>query len=179
MAPVSSGKRVTFQWSSGYDARLQNDATRVRVPTGLPIKEHMTFDSTDVNNLALVTWKEARGEGPVGCRAVMHVIFNRVGTPGFAHTLHDVIYGKNQFTSMSVSSDPEFNLTPADNDVIYKACQNLAQSVLSGSDTDCTNGAHYYANLKNTTSGWFFTHIVNDTVNHPVTATIGHHTFFK
>lgn len=139
----------------------------------------MTFDNLDIENLALVTWKEARGEGVEGCRAVMHVIVNRVGTPGFAHTLHDVIYGKNQFTSMSVSSDPEFNLQPKSGDMIYVACEHMATTVLQGNDPDCTNGAHYYANLKNTTSGWFFNHIVNDPVNHPITATIGHHTFFK
>ena len=139
----------------------------------------MQFDNTDVDNLALVAWKEARGEGLQGIRAVMHVIVNRVGTPGFAHTLHDVIYGKNQFTSMSVSSDSEFNLVPKFGDTTYAACENLAQLILSGNDTDLTGGAHYYANLKNTTSGWFFNHIVNDKVNHPTTAVIGHHTFFK
>lgn len=139
----------------------------------------MNFSETDANDLALVTWREARGEGVEGCRAVMHVIKNRVGTPGFAHTLHDVIYGKNQFTSMSVSNDPEFNLQPDPNDITYKACLQLAANIVSGNDTDITHGAHYYANLKNTTSGWFFRNIVNDPVNHPVTTTIGHHTFFK
>jgi spore germination cell wall hydrolase CwlJ-like protein len=42
--------------------------------------------------------------------AVAHVIFNRIGAPGFAATLHEVIYGKNQFSSMSISTDPEYNL---------------------------------------------------------------------
>jgi spore germination cell wall hydrolase CwlJ-like protein len=41
--------------------------------------------------------------------AVAHVIFNRIGAPGFAGTLHEVIYGKNQFSSMSISTDPEYN----------------------------------------------------------------------
>ena len=139
----------------------------------------MTFDLDDIDNLALVTWKEARGEGLTGCRAVMHVIVNRVGTVGFAPTLHAVIYGKNQFTSMSVSSDPEFNLQPKPDDAIYAELITLAKQVLAGLDEDITNGAHYYANLKNTTSGWFFSHIVSDKVNHPITAEIGHHTFFK
>jgi hypothetical protein len=42
--------------------------------------------------------------------AVAHVIFNRIGAPGFAGTLHEVIYGKNQFSSMSISTDPEYKL---------------------------------------------------------------------
>lgn len=139
----------------------------------------MTFDNADVDSLALVSWKEARGEGLEGCRAVMHVIANRVGAVGFPHTLHDVIYQKNAFTSMSVPSDPEFNLVPKVGDVIYAACEHLAELVLSGEDIDITNGAHYYANLKTATSGWFFDHIINDKINHPQTAVIGHHTFFK
>ncbi len=140
----------------------------------------MTFDQDDINSLALVTWKEARGEGPVGCYAVMNVIKNRVGTPGFAHTLHDVIYGKNQFTSMSVPSDAEFNLQPQSDDLTYKACVQQATNVLNGNPDaeDITHGAHYYANIKNTTSGWFFRNIINN-ADHPITATIGHHTFFK
>lgn len=139
----------------------------------------MTFDVMDIENLALCAWKEARGEGLDGCRAVMHVIVNRVGFPGFGKTLHDVIYGRNQFTSMSVPSDPEFNLEPKLGDTIYPACELWAEKVLSGTDPDLTNGAHFYANLKTATSGWFVNHIVNDKVNHPQTAVIGKHTFFK
>jgi len=138
------------------------------------------YTNDDVMNLALVSWKEARGEGIQGIRAVMHVIVNRVGIPGFAYTLHDVIYGKNQFTSMSVASDPEFNLVPKSGDVLFATCVSLAKKMLfSKDDTDITKGAHYYANLKTATSGWFYNHIVNDPVAHPQTAVIGHHTFFK
>lgn len=139
----------------------------------------MEFSQQDIEDLALCVWREARGEQQVGCRAVIHVIKNRVGTPGFAHTLHDVIFGRNQFSSMSISSDPEYTLVPKDTDTIYQECKQLAPLVLSGQDEDITKGAHYYANLKNTTSGWFFRNIVNDSVGHPVTAVIGHHTFFK
>jgi spore germination cell wall hydrolase CwlJ-like protein len=139
----------------------------------------MIHDDQDIANLALVAWKEARGEGFEGCRAVMHVIINRVGFPGFAYTLHDVIYGKNQFTSMSVTSDPEYNLSPGPGDGVYNSCKELAKIILNGGDPDSTNGAHYYANLKYTTSGWFFNHIVNNPTEHPQVGVIGHHTFFK
>jgi spore germination cell wall hydrolase CwlJ-like protein len=40
--------------------------------------------------------------------AVAHVIFNRGGAARFAKTLHEVIYGKNQFSSMSICTDPEY-----------------------------------------------------------------------
>ena len=138
----------------------------------------IAYDTDDLQNLALCAWKEARGEGIEGMDAVMHVCVNRVGAPGFGHTIHDVIFGKNQFTSMSVSSDPEFNLQPGDNDVMYSNAIAMAGTVLDGTETDPTHTAHYYADLKYTTSGWFFDHIVGDTVNHPQVAVIGRHTFY-
>jgi spore germination cell wall hydrolase CwlJ-like protein len=145
----------------------------------------MEFDQNDIHSLALVAWKEARGEAqPMGCDAVMHVILNRVGAPGFAHTLHDVIYGKNQFTSMSVPSDPEFNLQPKAGDVAFNNCLEYAKALLGTKaditiTIDVTKGAHYYANLKNVTLGWFFRNIVQNPTQHPITAQIGLHTFFQ
>lgn len=144
----------------------------------------MTFNHDDIHSLALCAWKEARGEKqqPQACDAVMHVIINRVGGSGFGRTLHDCIYGRNQFTSMSVPGDPEFNLQPREDDPTFLLCLESAAQLLANADSpdrvDITNGAHYYANLVNTTSGWFFRNIVEKPSEHPVVATIGHHTFF-
>jgi len=134
---------------------------------------------SDVELLALCIWREARGEGQDGMRAVAHVINNRVGKEGFGSTFQSVILGKNQFTSMSVPTDPEFNLMPDVGDPQYSYCLALAPTVLGGTDPDLTTGACYYANIKEATSGWFFKHIVNDPVNHPLLATIGHQNFYK
>jgi N-acetylmuramoyl-L-alanine amidase len=132
----------------------------------------------DRDLFALCVWREARGEGEDGMRAVAHVIKNRVGYPGFGLTLYDVIMGRNQFTSMSVSSDPEYSLQPKSDDLQFTFCQNLIPSILDNSDQDITKGAHYYANLHNCTSGWFYDTIVLDSKHHPITAQIGRHTFF-
>lgn len=43
-------------------------------------------------------------------RSVIHVIVNRAVS--WSKSIHEVVYGKNQFTSMSVPTDPEFNLEP-------------------------------------------------------------------
>lgn len=136
------------------------------------------YDADDAHSAALCAWKEARGEGANGMRAVLHVIANRVGSPGFAHDVHGVVFGKNQFTSMSVPSDPEFNLQPKDGDAQFAYCSNLVGFVLEGKDVDITGGARYYDNPKTATSGWFTRHIVNDPVNHPQVATIGHQVFY-
>ena len=134
------------------------------------------IDPNDVHSLALVAWREAEGEGTYGCTAVMWVCRNRVGKPGFGKTLHDVIYGKNQFTSMSVPSDPRFSVNPADGDLMWQSCQSIAQRVLEGVLPDNTGGAIFYANLKNIQpGGWFERNIVD---KYPVTKTINHHTFY-
>lgn len=136
------------------------------------------LDSDDIYSAALCAWKEARGDGLTGMHAVLHCIKNRVGFPGFGHTLHDVIYGKNQFTSMSVPSDPEFNLSPPLYDVMFAGALALTNTVLTTDDDDPTRGAHYYENPKNATSSWFQKVIVGDPVHHPMTQKILHHTFY-
>jgi spore germination cell wall hydrolase CwlJ-like protein len=142
----------------------------------------MEYDENDIQSMALCIWKEARGEFAIGMRAVAHVIKNRVGSPGFAKTVHDVVYGKNQFTSMSVSSDPEFNLIPPPNDVQFAYCLSICPRVLSGDDDDPTFGAHYYENAKTATSGWFGRVIAgldgNGTDGHALTAIIGKQKFY-
>lgn len=139
-------------------------------------------DQDDIHSAALCAWKEARGEGVDGMRAVLCVLKNRVGYQGFAKNLHDVIYGKNQFTSMSVPSDPEFNLDPEDNDSTFAAAMEMATALFGdGSNdppSDPARNAHYYANLHLTpTDGWFYKNIVLGQY-HPITAQIGRHTFF-
>ena len=140
------------------------------------------FDQDDLQNAILCVWKEARGDGCEAMNAVAHVIFNRVGAPGFPDTLHDVIYGKNQFSSMSISTDPQYNLpTPSVTDPEYPSyldAANIVNAIVAGTNRDPTNGALYYANLEQSTSGWFFRHIVEDPLNHPVRATIGHQVFY-
>lgn len=139
----------------------------------------MTFDPDDLHLLALCAWREARGDGPVGMEAVMHVCVNRVGAPSFSATLHDVIYAKNQFTSMSVPSDPEFNLEPAITDTAFLYATSCAHSVLAGQRPDTTGGAHFYYNPLTARSPWFEVQIVQDVVNHPFTCRIGRQNFYK
>jgi len=138
----------------------------------------IVYDQDDAANVALCAWKEARGDGQEAMRAVMHVIANRVGAIGFPADVHRVVFAKNQFTSMSVSSDPEFNLTPQDGDIQYAYCAMLVEYVLRGEDPDPTCGAHYYYNPRTVTSGWFTRVIVGDPEHHPHVATIGKQEFY-
>lgn len=142
------------------------------------------FDAQDIYSAALCAWKEGRGDGLTGMHAVLHCIKNRVGKSGFAKTIHDVIYGKNQFTSMSVPSDPEFNLDPYTGPshwdrILFEESYRLSGIVLNTDDDDPTDGACYYRNAKTATSGWFQRNIADDLINHPMTVKINNHTFYK
>lgn len=132
----------------------------------------------DQDDLAYCSWMEARGDGDAAMEAVQHVIVNRVASPGFPKNVHSVVYSPNQF-SWTSSNDPEYGLVPAPGDIQYAYALSIAPSVLDGSDSDNTGGACYYANLKYTTSGWFFDNIVNNPSEHPQTAVIGSQTFYK
>ena len=84
---------------------------------------------------------------------------------------------------MSISTDPEYNLAaPSVTDPQYPSyldATNIVNAIAAWTDSDLTNGALYYANLKESTSGWFFRHIVNDPANHPLRATLGHQVFLR
>lgn len=149
----------------------------------------MTDDGHDIQSLSLCAWKEARGERGIciaqglqqidGCRAVMHVCKNRIGTPGFPHTLHDVIYQKNAFSGMSRPTDPQFNSEPEPGDEIFSQCLKLAEAVLNGTDEDNTKGSRYYWDPKTSDPhGWFARNIVSNPKDHPFLCKIGHHDFY-
>ena len=140
----------------------------------------LNFDTDDIASLALCAWKEARGEGAEGMTAVMYVVTHRACV-WYKGSIHAAIYAKNQFTSMSVPNDREFNLQPSPDDPQFAYCEAVAHDVLTDTQEveDPTGGALYYANLNEVTSGWFVEKIVNDPANHPQTAVIGKQTFFR
>lgn len=91
-------------------------------------------------------------------------------------TLRQAVLGKNQFTSMSVPTDPMYKKMPADNDVMWK----VAQKLVTEDGIDPTHGALYYGNLKHIDKGgWFERNIVEKPSVHPVLARIGKHTFYR
>jgi N-acetylmuramoyl-L-alanine amidase len=133
---------------------------------------------TDQELLAYCGWQEDRGEGVGGCYDVMHVVMNRVKSPDFPNTVHDVVYERNAF-SWTRPTDPQYGKYPLPNDVIYGAAFEAARYVLAG-DSDPTGGALYYANLKTIDAGgWFARNILGHSDTHPVTMRINKLTFFK
>lgn len=134
------------------------------------------LDRNDLPDVALCAWKEARGQGQEGMAAVVCVLFNRARAWG--KSLHDTVYQRNQFTSMSVPSDPEYSLKPRAGDPQYALCLTLAGEVFDGTQPDITGGALYYWNPRTANSPWFSQHIAGDPINHPQRATIGDQVFY-
>lgn len=135
--------------------------------------------------LALVMWREARGEGEAGMRAVGHVIRNRVfdGQGDW----HKVITAPLQFTSMNppktkegFPKDGQTALFPKSDDLRWISAVEAAHKIFSGQDQDITGGALYYANLEHIDKGgWFEVTILSDPAKFPQTAVIGRHTFYR
>ena len=120
--------------------------------------------------LALVIWREARGEGHDGMVAVGCVIRNRAHDWG--QTFYKAIVGQNQFSSMTIKGDSQTVLWPAPDDGVIQ----IARDVYSGATGDTTGGAHYYANEAAMNSVWYQKNII-ESPEHPVTLALGKHTF--
>lgn len=118
---------------------------------------------------ALCAWREARGEGRDGMRAVLHVIKNRADSEN--KTWAQIVYRPLQFSSMTYGHDPQLTNIPHPPDPQFLDAYELADSIFGGGDFDLTNGAtHYFADsIPMPTWAEGMTH----------TATIGHHNFFK
>lgn len=69
-------------------------------PENTLVEEAVTISEDELRLLALVTMAEAEGECEEGKRLVIDTILNRVESEYFPDTITDVIYQKNQFTSM-------------------------------------------------------------------------------
>lgn len=144
------------------------------------IPGRLFYDGDDLDAMALCAWREARGEGECGMRAVMHVIVNRAASwySRSLHPIHEAVYAKNQFSSMSIPGDREFNLQPSPEDKAHHYCCTMAEEIAKGIDPDPTNGALYYWNPRTATSVWFNRSIVAKPEEHPKLASIGNHDFY-
>ena len=129
----------------------------------------MDWKDFDVVIAALCAWKEARGEGHDGMRAVVHVIANRAQLQNKSWA--QIVYAPLQFTSMTYRSDPQLGLVPKQPDPAFEDALNIAEYVQGGSDPDLTGGATHYFNPELVLPSWAATMVK--------TATIGHHDFYK
>lgn len=118
---------------------------------------------------ALCCWREARGEGTDGMRAVCWVIKNR--SKGKGKPWPVIIYAPLQFSSMSAPHDPQLSTVPLAFDPEFEQAYVIADRIFGGGDSDLTNGAtHYFAE---------YIPMPTWALGMKETAKIGKHTFYQ
>ena len=96
--------------------------------------------------LALCMWREARGEGTDGMKAVGCVIRNNIKNKVADFSWIDILLHPFFISSLTAINDPEERKWPLYEDVQWAICLDLALGIISGSIEDITNGAtHYFA----------------------------------
>jgi spore germination cell wall hydrolase CwlJ-like protein len=136
----------------------------------------MVIEDFEKGLLALVCWREARGDGIEAMLAVAHVIHNRVKAWGKSYC--EVIDGHDQFSSMTIAGDSQLLVWPDVRNPLFVQLLQKLDDAYAGTGDDLTKGSIYYGNLANVTSGWFKSEIVGKPDQHPMKAIIGKQHFF-
>lgn len=131
----------------------------------------MTMQDWDKAVLALVIWREARGEPIEGKLGVANVILNRVTATHLPDQWDDIIERKWQFSSLTAPGDGMLVQWPHDGDQAWLDSMQAAERVFSRNGVDNTGGATFYCNLDVCDPTWAHTAIP--------TVKIGRHSFFK
>jgi N-acetylmuramoyl-L-alanine amidase len=133
---------------------------------------------SDLVLMELCIWREARGEGFDGKRAVAHVIRNRTMKAEWwnrhiAGSVACVVLQPWQFSSFN-PTDPNADKWPDDADPSFVECCAAALPTWQGTDSDNTDGAtHYY----DTSIDW--PHAWGDQSKYENTLNIGRLRFWK
>ena len=119
-----------------------------------------SYDSAQMNCLALVGYHETKGESDRGMIAVMQVTMNRVKSEKFANTICGVVYSPNHY---SWSKYNPLIKEPKQ----YERAKRLAYEVVNGKHHDISGKALFFNSLHKRPKG---------TV---CTVKIGGHSFYK
>ena len=104
--------------------------------------------------LALVVWREARGESLTGQTAVAMSILNRVHRPSWwGNDVMTVVFKKWQYSSMTAPKDPQTINWPV-NDAVWKQCLQVASDAIVGLTPDPAPGADSYWDSSITAPKW-------------------------
>ena len=130
----------------------------VEVPCGVSSRTEryagIEISAWEMELMARLAWREARGEKMLGMRLVLEVVLNRVLSPHFPNTVYGVLYDGDQFKPYGGALELE-EITPTeaqyeavaqvlsqtpmtDEDVVF-----FAQSPIYG-DTWMQVGGHYF-----------------------------------
>ena len=97
--------------------------------------------------MALVIWREARGETEIGQTAVAWSILNRVAKPSWwGKTIMEVLFKRLQYSSMTDPRDKQLTVWPVD-DAVWKQCLQMAYDVIHGLSKNPVPGADSYYDI--------------------------------
>lgn len=94
------------------------------IETEPEIFEEELLSQEEIELIVLVTMAEAEGEPVEGKRLVIDVILNRMDHDRFPDTVHDVVYQRNQFTSMSNGRVDRCRVTKDIYDLVVEELKN-------------------------------------------------------
>lgn len=104
--------------------------------------------------LALVIWREARGEGLTGQVAVACSILNRVQRPSWwGKTVMEVLFKRLQYSSMTDKRDPQLVVWPG-LDPIWEQCMSVASNALENKLSNPVPGADSYYDISIPAPNW-------------------------
>ena len=145
---------------------LTSDTIRVGQNLAIPSTSSTTVSASDKLLMAKLVHAEANGEPYAGKVAVATVVFNRVASPDFPNTIHNVIYE-------TYSNGKIYAFTPIQNGTINNTPDASDKQAVEDAIAfrGKGNGSLFYYNPKTSTSEWI--------LSRKVTVVIGHHTFAK
>ena len=87
----------------------------------------------EITLLAIMLYRESRGESDEAKIAVAHTVMNRVSSPGWwGNDLVSVIGKKWQYSSMTDPHDPQLIVWPKADDAAFETCLHIAGNVVLG-----------------------------------------------
>jgi len=113
------------------------------------------FDATDIVFMALVLWREARGESNEGKIAVAHCIMNRVYHPKWwGKCVTDVLFKKWQFSSITDPHDKQLTAWPLSTSAVWQTCLSIAKRVINDELPNPVPGADSYFDISILSPDW-------------------------
>lgn len=106
-----------------------------------------THDIGNIGMLALLLWRECRGESSLVKLIVAYSVVERVKIGGWwGHNFLDVISHPLQYSSFTAPSDPQLRKWPND-DTVWLDCLTAAQQAYTGSVANPLPGATHYHDI--------------------------------
>lgn len=113
-------------------------------------------EAAELAQLALVLWREARGEPREAKAAVAWSIITRADGGGWwwGHDVLTVIAKPYQYSSMTHPQDGQLTRWPTFEDASYRECLDVAEKVLNDSEPNPIPGADSYYDISISAPSW-------------------------